>query len=189
MLKTKVGAWIVGGALILGSGVALAGEGALETADEPVLESAATTAETETTKTEAETDPEKSGSTTTDEVVTDPVEGAVDELEETTETGEEAKDNHGALVSKAAHCEVPDGYANRGKFVSAVAHGNEDAVGKVDGCTPKHEDKADDGEDAADAADESEEKLDQADKKQNKPAKAQKQGKSGGAGKGRGGKK
>ena len=180
MLKTKVGAWIVGGALILGSGVALAGEGALETADEPVLESTTTATETETTRTEStETETE----TKTKDSVTNDVEADVDEVKEEADEAagtDEPKDNHGALVSKAAHCEVPEGYANRGKFVSAVAQGEADAVAEVEGCTTKGEETADtDGDD---------EDADKAEKKQ-KPAKAHKQGKSAGAGKGRGTKK
>ncbi len=49
--------------------------------------------------------------------------GADDEDETALEDEvEEAWDNHGAMVSEAAHMTAPDGFRNHGHFVSCVAH-------------------------------------------------------------------
>ncbi len=47
---------------------------------------------------------------------------ATDATEDAPDADQEASDNHGALVSEAAHMDTPAGFRNHGAFVSCVAH-------------------------------------------------------------------
>jgi hypothetical protein len=79
-----------------------------------------------------------------DEEVTD--EEATDQDgDEPEETAEAEWDNHGALVSAAAHLETPDGFRNHGHFVSCVAHVKDLAAAPADlsALTPEDCDQAD----------------------------------------------
>lgn len=106
MALRKFAATTLAGALILGGGAAFAQT--VEADPEPALE--------ETTD------------TTT--VVEDPVVEPVEETTDTDTVGEEPAeeegshpDNHGKIVSEAAHSETPEGFRNHGAYVSSVARG------------------------------------------------------------------
>ena len=125
MNKSKLASWIVAGALALGSGIAMA-----ETAPEnPEVvgdpeETTTTTAADESTTT-----------TTVDETTTTTVDEDSDGDETDGDTeGEGAKehpDNHGKVVSEAAHDHSRDEeFGNHGKYVSSVARGDKASAAK-----------------------------------------------------------
>ena len=124
MNKSKVATWVVAGALALGSGMALAET----TPEDPALvepgEETTTTVADETTTT---TVAEPTTTTTVagnDEGDDDGDEGA---------TGEHP-DNHGKVVSEAAHDHSHDEEAgNHGKYVSGVARDKADNANKGKG--------------------------------------------------------
>ena len=143
MNKSKLASWIVAGALALGSGIAMA-----ETAPEnPELVG---DPEETTTTTAAE---EPTTTTTVDETTTTTVDS--DETDGDGTDGDSAKehpDNHGKVVSEAAHDHSRDEeFGNHGKYVSSVARGD-----KATGAEGKNAGKSKGGKPAkgTDAADE-----------------------------------
>jgi hypothetical protein len=96
-------------------------------------------------------------------------------------------DNHGAMVSEAAHMDAPEGFRNHGHFVSCVAHMDESESVELATLTAEDCSDAEAGAATDEDADEDAEATSDADKGNNKDkAKGQGKAKDQNRGKGRG---
>ena len=140
MNKRQIASWLMAGTLVVGGGIALA-EGAPDDPSITVDETTPTTVDETTTTTEA--------TTTTVEVATTTTLGLDGE------DGESGvhPDNHGKVVSEAAHNhDMDEACGNHGKWVSSVAKGEESCAGlagdvEAEADTDEVEDDSDEVED------------------------------------------